>query len=178
MLSLFLSMVEGPEDKNKFEELYLKYNKLMKHIAMDILHDEGLAEDAVHDAFLNLVRYIDKIEDISCHKTKHLIIIVIENVSKNLYNKRKKESIVDLSFDEEAVVDERFSFQDYDESAIIQEIMKLPSTLSGVLVLKYVNGYSNKEIAKILNVSAVVVRKRLERAKRTLKIALRQGGYL
>lgn len=51
MLVIYLSMLNGQEDKNKFELLYEKYRKLMFYIANNILNDEYLAEDAVHQTF-------------------------------------------------------------------------------------------------------------------------------
>jgi hypothetical protein len=54
MLPIYLSMLDGDDEKSKFESLYLTYRKLMFHVANGILNDEGLAEDAVsllHNGF-------------------------------------------------------------------------------------------------------------------------------
>lgn len=48
MLPIYLAMLDGDDEKSKFESLYLTYRKLMFHVANGILNDEGLAEDAVH----------------------------------------------------------------------------------------------------------------------------------
>ena len=45
-------MIDKPEDKNKFEQLYMKYRRQMFYIANQILKDEYLAEDAVHSTLL------------------------------------------------------------------------------------------------------------------------------
>ena len=55
---------DTPEQKSKFEEAYLKYNKMGFYYAREILHDDALAEDALHDAFLSLARNLDKIGEI------------------------------------------------------------------------------------------------------------------
>jgi RNA polymerase sigma-70 factor (ECF subfamily) len=52
MLPIYLAMLDGDDEKSKFESLYLTYRKLMFHVANGILNDEGLAEDAVHQALL------------------------------------------------------------------------------------------------------------------------------
>ena len=49
---IFLMMIDTPEEKRKFVVLYEKYRHLMMKVAMDILKDPYVAEDAVHNAFL------------------------------------------------------------------------------------------------------------------------------
>lgn len=44
---IILMMVDAPEEKRKFVILYEKYCCLMLKIAVDILNDNQLAEDAV-----------------------------------------------------------------------------------------------------------------------------------
>ena len=39
---IYLQMLETPEEKSKFEQLYLEYKGLMFHVAYDILHNEHL----------------------------------------------------------------------------------------------------------------------------------------
>lgn len=48
-------------------------------------------------------------------------------------------------------------------------VLKLPVIYKDVLALKYVQEFSNDEIAKMLDISEAAVRKRLERAKRRLE---------
>ena len=91
MLALYLSLIDSDESKDKFEELYLKYRRQMKIIAFKILGDEGLAEDAVHNAFLKIISAFDKFNEIDCQKTKNLIVIIIRSVSIDMYRKRKRE---------------------------------------------------------------------------------------
>jgi len=98
MLVIYLSMLNGQEDKNKFELLYEKYRKLMFYIANNILNDEYLAEDAVHQTFIEILKNLDKIDDVFCHKTKNFIVIMVRNTAINMYNRRKRNSVV--PFDE------------------------------------------------------------------------------
>ena len=51
MLMIYLQMIEGDEDKIKFEELYLTYRGLMYKVSFDILQNTQDAEDALHEAF-------------------------------------------------------------------------------------------------------------------------------
>lgn len=70
MIALYLSLIDSDESKDKFEELYLKYRRQMKIIAFKILGDEGLAEDAVHNAFLKIISAFDKFNEIDVRKRR------------------------------------------------------------------------------------------------------------
>ena len=72
---IYMSMIETNEDKGLFEGLYLKYRKHMKYIAMQILGDEYLAEDAVHNAFLKIISHLEKFHKIDYQETKNLIVV-------------------------------------------------------------------------------------------------------
>lgn len=65
MMSFYMSMIDTEENKTKFELIYEKYHKLMFYIAYQILKDNPLSEDAVHDSFVK----------------------IIENLSSNLHSK-------------------------------------------------------------------------------------------
>ena len=45
MLALALAMVEGPEEQSKFRALAARYERLMFHVARQILPNEQDAED-------------------------------------------------------------------------------------------------------------------------------------
>lgn len=57
MLLFYLSLLDTEEEKTKFERLYYEYRAVMKYKALEILKDEYLAEDAVHEAFIKLSLY-------------------------------------------------------------------------------------------------------------------------
>lgn len=57
---LYLQMLETPEEKSLFEQIYLEYRGLMYHVAYEILHNDQDAEDAVHQAFVKIVENIKK----------------------------------------------------------------------------------------------------------------------
>jgi len=42
----YLPLIDTPEDKNKFEELYISYEKTIFYVANKILKDKHLSEDA------------------------------------------------------------------------------------------------------------------------------------
>ena len=61
LLSIYLSLIDDDDDKDRFEELYKKYRIGMYKIAFSILHNNEDAEDAVHEAFLCIANKFQKI---------------------------------------------------------------------------------------------------------------------
>lgn len=168
MLPIYLAMLNDEEDKNKFELIYEKYRKLMFYVANRVLNDEQLAEDAVHQTFLKILENLDKIEDVRCHKTKSYIVTMVRNTAINLYNRRKRHATIPLEEVEYCITVEPLSFTE-DLDHLARAVMKLPAMYRGVLTLKYVQEFSNAEIAQMLDISEATVRKRLERAKHKLE---------
>ena len=88
---IYLSLLDTEEDISKFELIYNTYKKQMYYTANNILKDNYLAEDAVHNAFLRIIDNLEKIDDVNSHNTKGLIVIIVKNVSIDIYRKNKKE---------------------------------------------------------------------------------------
>lgn len=66
MLVFYLAAIDNDESKNKFEYIYHKYYRFMLRTASSIIRDSSLAEDAVHETFVQLRKEIDslRIQDI------------------------------------------------------------------------------------------------------------------
>lgn len=96
-MMIYLQMIDTPEDRSKFEQLYLEYRGLMFHVANKILRNEQDAEDMVHQAFLKVAENIEKIGDPKCPKTQSYIVTIVENQSIDLYRRRQKHQVVELS---------------------------------------------------------------------------------
>ena len=175
MLMMYLSMVDTQEEKYKIEELYFRYKNLMFACANEILNNELLAEDAVHDAFVKMTGHIKWIEDVKSNKTKHFVIVVVENAAKDIYRKEKRREHESW----EKMEDEGYIFSQYrptESSEIEKAILSLPLKYQHVFRLKYICGYSNEETAVILGIKNSAVRKRVSRGKEILRGILDEMG--
>ncbi|MDL2248996.1 sigma-70 family RNA polymerase sigma factor, partial [Tyzzerella sp. OttesenSCG-928-J15] len=72
-------------------ELYELYQKAMFYEAKNILRDNALAEDAVHSAFERVMKNLHKVKENPPHKTKRFLVIIVRNVSIDMYNKIKNQ---------------------------------------------------------------------------------------
>jgi len=173
MIALYLSAIDAERQKNKFEQLYTTYRKLMFFVANRILKDPSLAEDAIHQAFLKIMENLDKIEQVHCHKTKAYVVIIARNSSINVYSKRKRSATIPLEQMEVQIFDASSSQSD-DMDCLAKAVMELPIIYKDVLKLKYDHEMANAKIAQTLGISEAAVRKRLERARHKLEETLKK----
>ena len=57
MLAILLSAIESDKDRQKFAEIYEKYHFRMERTAIKILKEQSDAEDAVQNAFMQIIKY-------------------------------------------------------------------------------------------------------------------------
>lgn len=70
-------------------ELIRHYRQAMHRLANSILHDRGLAEDAVQEASIKLCKISGKVKDINSAQTKSLVFTVTRNAAIDSYRKQK-----------------------------------------------------------------------------------------
>ena len=166
---IYLSLLDSEEEISKFELIYSTYKKQMYYTANNILKDSHLAEDAVHNAFLRIINNLEKIEDINSHKTKGLIVIIVKNVSIDIYRKNKKER------DNTIFIDDLDDINGYDEIGDLEiAISKLPENYKQVFLLKFSHELTDNEISEILDIKPDNVRKRISRGREKLKNILKK----
>lgn len=164
---VYLAMIDSPDDQSKFERVYHKYRYLMLHIAKQILQNHHDAEDAVHQAFISIIENIEKISDVECPKTRSYIVIITERKAIDILRQNQRRNTVELN-EEIAGIEIPFA----EENSIAAAIAKLPVHYREVLLLRFDNGFTTKEIASILNITDSGVRKLIARAKKALQAAL------
>ena len=149
--------------------------------AYSILHDPHDTEDAVQQAFLRLIRVVDRIKDDDPAMLCNFLKIVVKNVSKDLYNKRiylnNTEDTIEILEDTASnmgmeVTDIIISNESVQRIAM--EIEKLPDKYRDVLLLEKVFGYSREETMVLLNQNYETLKKRMTRGKKKLLEALRK----
>lgn len=179
---LFLNIIEDNILRSHLEEVYHLYKKDLLYIANDILNDYYEAEDVVQTAFVKFSDYLYEDIDVKSHKTKALIVLIVRNLSFNIYNQRKNrptaniDELEDVIFDEANISPEVNVLRLDRTYEIAKSLSKINSSYADILALKYTFEYSNSEIATILSISEVNVRKRLSRAKKALKNIIKGGG--
>ena len=155
------------------EEIYEKYRSLMYFKAFDMLHSQSDTEDAIQEALLTAMRFIDRIDQPDSRRTKSFILMIVE--SKALDIMRRRRRILPLN--------EEINFENRDihdlsaeKDALALAIASLNFDMRRVLLLKYDMGLSYDEIASITGKSLFSVYKTAQRAKKQLAAALEKEG--
>lgn len=159
------------------ENSYKLYEQKMYQVAYSVLHDQGLAEDAVQEAFVKLMKHNVYFEDLESDECKRYMITVIKHSSIDIYNKKRKErEIVYLSAEDADIKDIPVQ-DDADGINNIEEIISsLPEKYYLVVNCLAVKNLSVKETALELGITEANVRKRFERAKLMLKNLVKGSG--
>lgn len=183
MLAFYITSFEEEKDKTKFEQIYEKYHRLMLWRAWQILKDQRDAEDVVHNAFLKIIRVLERIDPGNEYKTKSFLLIIVEHTALDLVRKKRREYGISLDELEEwripADPDAEVRFEQcIEENRVIEIIKNMPEQYRGIFLLKYSQEFENREIAKLLGISEALVRKRISRGKALLEKNLKEWGII
>ena len=149
------------------DALYRLYEQPMYFEAYKILHDEYLAEDAVHEAFLKLIRNRKKIADPSSPSVRSYVHKTLKSAALDLYRRQKKQREKMLEMDE--AMENTLIAEDFRQDLPISLLSELPPKYASVMRCLFLDGLSTKETAAVLDISEELVRKRCERARKLLK---------
>lgn len=168
MLGFYLSMVESDEERSLIEFIYNEYRQLMYKTAFSILHNKFDAEDAVHEAFLRVIKNILKFRSYKCNENVSYLVIIVRGISLNMINKRNNsaelpDNLPDVSSVEE-ITENKISYEN-----VKNNIEKLTPALKDIATLFFVEEMSAQEISELLDVNINTVRSSVHRAKNILK---------
>ena len=172
MLAYFLAALESDADKQAFTKLYEENHIRMEQAAMRILKDQGEAEDAMQNAFLQIIRHFEEIYKIPCDKLPFWCVSIVKNEALSIIRKKKRLVFMDDIPNMEL---EAASVTNYDD--LVQMFAKLPDTYRAVLEMKLFFGYSEREIAQHLGISPSAVGTRIFRGKALLREIVEKEGY-
>lgn len=155
-----------------FESEYIKvlvdkYSNMIFRICYGVLCNRDDAEDALQDTFLKYLTKSPEFQDEEHEKA--WLIRVATNISKNMSIVRYKRKTVDGA----ELVDMGVSYED---KYVFEAISELPVKLKIVMMLYYIEGYSVKEVSRIISVSEDAVRKRLQKGRELLKVKIERSN--
>lgn len=149
------------------EALYALYEQQMYHEAYRVLRDEYLAEDAVQEAFLRLIRNRDKLCDADSPAVRRYVYKAVRCAALDIYRRQKKSRENLCEWDEKA---ENVCYEEsFEASVSLSALDELPQKYFFIMKCLFFDGLTVKETAALLKISEACVRKRCERARKLLK---------
>jgi RNA polymerase sigma factor (sigma-70 family) len=163
-----------------FAELCRRHSKTVLRTVTRITRNKEDAEDALQDSMLRAFTHLYSFDGRSAFSTWFTRI----GINSALMILRKKRTHREIYFDDTtwgslAILDlapdpERSYFEKQRDSAVREAVRSLPALLRGVTEARYSGEGSLKEVAEIMEISVVVAKSRLLRAKRTLQRTLKE----
>lgn len=87
MLPLFILAIENDDDRQFVADIYTRYQPALYRKAQKVLHDNDRAEEAVHEAMLRVIRYLDRVREIPSDELLPYLITIVQTTSISIYNK-------------------------------------------------------------------------------------------
>lgn len=153
-------------DVKKFKRLILPLQPALQQVAERFLGDSSEAEDAVQDLVVRLWEIrdrLDKVENIEAFSVTMLKRQCID-LLRNRHVTVPLDEAEMMSEETESVsqIEERYNY-------MMAQLRKLPLRQRKVVILKYVEGKDNQEIAEMLNMSMNNLYVTLSRAFQVLR---------
>ena len=154
-------MVNGsPKPGWSFREIYESYLPLVYRIAFTYMKNRQDSEDAAQETFLRLMRQEKPFQ--SVEHCKAWLIVTVGNVCKDALRRRRNTEVPM----EDCI---GLAAEPVGDNDLMREILELPDKYKTTVYLYYYEGYSVKEIARLLRQSPETVKTWLRRARGKLK---------
>lgn len=152
-------------NREAFRSLYDEYASYAIRTAKAITRNDELAKDAVQEAFIRVYRNISSYNPSLSFGAWFYRILV--NECNRLLNKEKKLVPIDIS-----LAENKTQLIDHSKESVLDlyEIIQNMADIYRIpLLLKYIKGFSEKEVAEILDLNQNTVKSRLFNGRNLLK---------
>ena len=162
-------------DQDAFSAIVHRYHGLVLGVCSRNLANQQDAEDAFQAVFLTLVRSASSIR--KRHSLASWLYGVAYRVSRRMCKKRRRDRTESLE-DQIMVADDPFESlsTQFAQEATDRELNRLPDRLREPMVLRYLVGRSNAEVAQEMRLSVSAVEGRLKRGRNQLRMRLARNG--
>jgi RNA polymerase sigma-70 factor (ECF subfamily) len=167
------------EDEGALAELYDRYGRPAYGLALRIVRDPALAEDAVQEAFLTLWRTAKSFRSDRAKPSTWILTLVHRRaVDVVRREERRRAAPLETSEEPEAygpATDEEIELTD--RRRIVQEALRqLPDDQREALELAYYGGLTQSELAERLSVPLGTIKSRMFTGLRRLRDLLAEAG--
>ena len=167
-------------DVLSFDNIFNKYNKKVYYFALSYLKNKEEAEDVVQEAFMNLWKHRDQINEhyvFSKYLFKITFNATCKKFRKQTSDKRQMEEVL-----QNIITEDNSTYLDIEYNNLVettnQLIEKLPPRQKNIILLSINDQLTNEQIAKQLNISKKTVENYLAKVKTSIRKSLSGGGQL
>lgn len=139
------------------QELYINQASAFAKYAYSLAQNEKEAEDLVHTTFLKALENACYLESLSTSQTQAWLYKTLKNQFIDQYRKQKKWILTDDFSSFDAMLSHSGSFSVVDFKSIMEV---LSHEERAIFSLRYIQGYSSAEIAKLKGINPSTLRSR------------------
>ena len=150
--------------KEQLGELIIASEETLYRVAKSLLYNDADCADAIQEAIVKAFSKLHTLKEDTYAKTWLVKIVMNE-----CYAIMRKEKRI-ISLDDYQMEDKAAEQEDYSE--LYEAIFILPEPVKLCVTLYYLEGYSVKEVAQILDITESAVKNRLLKARAVLKESL------
>lgn len=174
MLTFYLTLLETETEKQRFQWIYDHLRHRMYRAALWLLRSEELAQEAVQESFLKIIKHFSKISSLPTEKIEAYIVTIVENTAKDMLRKERGEVPLPENWDVPApeTAQTQSAYR-----RLVELILALPEGYRHILLLKFVEEETDTAIARRLGLSISQVSNRISRGRKLLQDQLRKEGY-
>lgn len=147
--------------KEQLGNLILTSEDTMYHVAKTLLYNDADCADAIQETIVKAFSKIHTLKSDTYAKTWLIRILINECYAVM----RKEKNIIPM----DTLPEQDFQDQPADYSDLYEALRRLPEQMRITVTLYYMEGYSVKEIASLLDTTQSAVKNRLLRARLRLK---------
>ena len=168
------------EDEQALAELYDRYGRVAYGLALRIVRDQALAEDAVQEAFLAVWRSAGSFRSDRA-KPSTWILTLVHRRAVDVVRREERRRAAPLEGTEEPderglAADEEIELND--RRRLVQEALRqLPDEQREALELAYYGGLTQSELAERLSVPLGTIKSRMFTGLRRLRDLLADAGF-
>ncbi|HEY5054221.1 MAG TPA: sigma-70 family RNA polymerase sigma factor [Solirubrobacterales bacterium] len=171
----------GEKDPAAFEVFYDRHGGAAYSLAYRIVGERAVAEDVTQEAFISIWRSGARFDQARGSVRSWMLSIVRNRAIDVLRSKAGRAP--KLTFDDDAILEQRPSGEFTDEEALRRETAQelrgalgdLPNDQSKVIELAYFAGFSHSEIAEVLGVPLGTVKGRMRLGLEKIRGQLAEG---
>lgn len=172
MLVFYLAMLETADDQRRFTRLYEAYEKKLYAVALRILGDPARAEDAVQQAWLQILSHWERVSALPWEETEGYVVTVVKNTATDIIRANRRTSALPEDWDPPAPEENTSEYH-----RLVELVRALPEGYRYVLELKFVEERTNREIARLLRLKESTVATQVKRGRAMLLKEMRKEGY-
>jgi RNA polymerase sigma-70 factor (ECF subfamily) len=154
----------------EFDRLVERHQTALLRLCMVYLRDGELAKDAVQETYLKAYQALPHFRGECGEKTwlTRIAVNVCRDMARSAYFRHTDRRVTP-----EEMPDRPGEEAPPEREALAQALLELPRRYKDAVLLYYYQDLSQEEVGKALGLSAATVSRRLERARRMLKTALK-----